>query len=145
MAATKLTPACNDDAERLAPVLRLEDAREMATIGQEPLEALLLCLAESSEAWTLWFGEEILGMYGVRSADGLVWALTGQAVNRHRGAYYKATKVLLADLRERHPRLWNLVDSRYDSSVRWLRRLGFRYRGKREINGVTFFYMMLGV
>jgi hypothetical protein len=145
LAATNVTPACNDDAVRLAWVMRADDRREMAALEQGPEEALFLCLAESSEAWTVWQGEEIMAMYGVRAQDGLVWMLSGESADRYPKAFYKASKVLLEDLRERHPRLWNLVDSRYDKAVRWLHRLGFRYQWQREINGVVFFYMKLGV
>lgn len=131
----RILPATVDHAELLAATMREEDRAEVeAAHGVKPLEALLVSLRTSSEAWTLLRGGEVLAMGGVapvgdtlltRDVRGQVWLLSGTGVERNRKAFLRATRELLGKLLEEYPELVNAVDARYDRALRWVKWLGF--------------------
>jgi hypothetical protein len=130
LAATRTTAACNDDALKLIPNLRASDLSEMRAFGIDPTETALLNLAESDEAWTVWYGDEVMAMYGVLSPDGLVWLLTSTLMDDHKVVAYRTSRRALQDLKSRHDKLCCVVEHCYERSARWLRRLGFSTRGE---------------
>lgn len=125
------TPA---HAAQLAPLMRQADADEaLAAGGYTPMAALLASLEASEVAYAAFAGGELLGLCGVAPLEGyedapraVVWALTSTAVERHRRAFWRLSRLLVAVFRDvYHGGLTAYVDARHTAALRWLRRLGF--------------------
>lgn len=123
------------DAELLAEQLRAEDSAEVLAAGwPSPEVAIRTSLDISLAAFSIWAGRELLGLGGVHEGPRLtllsvpsphvVWFLSGVAVNRHRAAFWRASQRVIAVLLDRWSPLVNRIDSRYEASIRWARRMG---------------------
>jgi hypothetical protein len=115
-------------AEAFAPLLRAGDVEEGRALGLEPREALVESVLNSSEAYAVTFNGELGAMFGVvplrgtvLGTRGLVWILSGRAVDRYPLAFLKASRQVLDALRKHFDVLTNVVDARYEASLRWLR------------------------
>lgn len=140
MAADALIrPVHEADLEQLAATMRAEDAAECAALaGLRPLEALRRSLGVSTTAFAAECEGELMAIGGVApgplqtllgpAAFDVIWLLTSEAVDRHQRAFWKASRLMVAELRTRHPVLTNLVDARYMAALRWVRRLGAEVR-----------------
>lgn len=124
----EVVPATPAHAEALAPRMRTEDAAEvLASLGREPLEALLGSLEASSEAWTLLIDGEVAAMGGAvpfQTGAAIVWLLTGDLVERRPIVFQRTCRSMLAQLQERWPVLVQAIDARYTRAVRWAQHLG---------------------
>lgn len=84
----------------------------------------------STEAWTWLDGDTPLAMAGVLPRNliagvGAVWLLTTPEAHRHRRAFWLASKALVAYLRHEYSRIEGHVDVNFETSQRWLTKLGF--------------------
>lgn len=122
------------DCEELAAQMRPGDVAECDAYGYTPLEGLLVSMRQSRGAWALLLGGEVAAIFGalpvppttlVSPDTGYVWVLTGKAVDRHRFAFWRASRALLAHFARSFDFVTNIVDARYTASLCWLRRLGF--------------------
>ena len=125
-----MTPAIEDDARELAPLLRAEDRAEVLALGVEPVDGLLQSLAAAREAWTYRDDSRIICMAGVSPLSlightGVPWLLGSPLVATHRRAFLIETRRMVARWLGWFPLLRNVVDARYDAAIRWLRWLGF--------------------
>jgi len=125
-----MLPAAEDDARELAPVLRAEDRAEVLALGEDPVDGLLQSLAAAREAWTWRHGSRIICMAGVAplsliGSTGIPWLLGSPLVAVHRRAFMLETRRMVAHWLTVFPLLRNVVDSRYEAAIRWLRWLGF--------------------
>ncbi|HWV38855.1 MAG TPA: hypothetical protein VN033_10315 [Vulgatibacter sp.] len=121
-------PAAPAHVDELAPKLRPADAAEvLASGGFTPREALEESVRASAHAFAALFDGEVAGMWGVVDGPGcgIVWALTGPAVERHPKAFLRHSRVAVGVLLRHYPALVNYVDARYAAALRWVRRLGF--------------------
>ena len=139
MRATAHTrPVQAGDAEALAASMRDADVAEVLASGfSDPLQALRLSLEASGFAFAVELGGQLACLGGVQNTqpDSTVWLLTGAAVDRHRRAFWMESKrVIRALLAGRSP-LVNRIDSRYQESLRWARRLGAEI-GPPSVQGV---------
>lgn len=126
----ELVPATEELARELAVTMRAPDAAEVAALtGQTPIEALLTSVRYSDYSRAMFSGGELLMLFGLGRQPSfkpaVVWALSGDAVERHRGAFWQGCWEGLAEMLDREPWLFELVDARYRRSLRWLERLGF--------------------
>ena len=125
-----MLPATQDDARELAPLLRAEDRAEVLALGVDPVDGLLQSLAAAREAWAWRDDGRIICMAGVAplsliGSTGIPWLLGSPLVAVHRRAFMLETRRMVAHWLTVFPLLRNVVDSRYDSAIRWLRWLGF--------------------
>lgn len=70
-------------------------------------------------------------MFGVLVEEGIAipWLLTTTTVDRYPLAFWRASKHVIAQLREVFPFLVQQVDGRYSQALRWAARLGFEVCG----------------
>lgn len=134
----KIERATADHAAQLAPLMRTADAEEvLASGGYSPLEALLESLDGANPAFAVSFDGEVAAICGVTPMDnsstllagpavGIVWAMTGRAVEKHPLAFLKLCRPMVALFRQRYPVLVNAVDARYRTAIRWVEWLGFQ-------------------
>lgn len=130
----ELRPTTKLDTIRLGCWLRPEDAAECLALGLGRLEATFESWRRSHVATSLLIDGEVAACAGLvleqpRSALGpqraQVWLLTSTLVNAAPLAFHRSMKRLLAGAAAHADHLWQHVDARYTSSLRWLERLGF--------------------
>jgi hypothetical protein len=130
-----IRPVRDTDAAALAGVMRPEDAAEvLASGGWSPLQGICGSLEISSVKFAVDIDGDLAALGGIADGPrwtllggpsyGVVWLLTGSAVARHPGAFWRASVVVLQRLLELQPVLWNAIDARYVAALRWARRLG---------------------
>lgn len=128
----KLVEATPELAEQLAATMRPEDVAELAALRITPIEGLLESLRKSELAFAVLLAGELSAIFGVGQLEGVAvkvghaWVLTGEPVARHRRAFMMASAQAVELLLGLYPVLFNVVDARYDASLRWLRWLGFQ-------------------
>jgi hypothetical protein len=134
LATVEIVPALSSHALRLAPFLRKEDVAEVRALGMDPTQALLDSVSNSSEAFAVSFDGELSAIFGVvparetllGSSDvGQIWMLSGEGITRHRKAFLRVSRWVVAQLLQRYRLLWNVIDARYAGALRWARWLGF--------------------
>jgi hypothetical protein len=128
-AKVEILEATAADAHELAPRMRAADAAEvLASGGYAPLDALLEGLLFSSEAYAARFNGELVALFGIvpgPADEAYPWLLTSAAVERHRGAFLRASRAVIEDWTARFPVLVQQVDARYAAALRWAARIGF--------------------
>lgn len=99
----------------------------LASGGFRPAQALRACLRRSEVARTVFVGDEALAMFGVIAGDPVStpWLLTTTAVDRYPMAFWRASKLVVPELRALYPLMAQAIDVRYTRAVSWARRLGF--------------------
>lgn len=132
-------------------VVREEDARECRAAGFEPEEAVRLSLERSDEVYEARSGVsgELFGLWGLRVVGFLtlradMWLLTSEAVAVHPTEFARTSKTLLAELLLRFNALRCEVFIGYADSIKWLKWLGFKPIGRREVNQNWFLIMEKG-
>jgi hypothetical protein len=80
------------------------------------------------------------------NALGIVWLLTTGAVERHKRAFWAASKAVIPTLLERYPSLSAAIDARYDRALRWAARLGGDVRAAKPsgASGLPFHPVIWG-
>lgn len=131
MNVTVLT-ATQEHIASLAPQLRARDLAECLACGYpDGAAALQEALKQSTKSWAVLFDDQVAAMVGIHvrpdgfGAASLVWALTGQVVDRARLTFIRTSRAMLAKLAEHWAPLVNIVDARYQAALDWLEVLGF--------------------
>lgn len=138
---TQLVPTTQAHVEALGRAMRAADAAECVALGLVPAEAPLASWRASAWAATLLVGGEVAAVGGLTPADAKggplgprwaqVWLLTTPAVEAAPMALCRAAKAALRASVGHADGVWQLVDARYEVSLRWLHWLGFRIGGAR--------------
>lgn len=131
----------------LADNLRQSDLDEIEALsGNAPRQVLLESAGLSSHAYLILdrdqnpiaaFGAAPYPLDGV----GVVWMLGTEGVDREALAIGRATKATFEMLNEAYPMaLWNYIDDRNKTSMRWLRWGGFKVVSTKSMgpHGLTF-------
>lgn len=141
MAASKIRPATEADAAMLAINMRHEDREEViASDGPDVHATVLESIRRSEEAWALTIGGELACVWGiVRSpfglgsvADGVVWMLSTNVVERNPKSFWRECKRVVPELTQKWGMLVNAIDTRHTKAIRWGHRLGFRFTKVEE-------------
>lgn len=124
-----------EHARKLAETMRDDDQREVLAAGHPtPLAAVVESMAVSEISLAFFYADELLAIWGVvpgkegtllTPSPGVVWMLSGTAVERRRKTFWKASKQVVDWLRSEYPVLVNAVDARYERALRWAKKLGF--------------------
>ena len=133
-----------DDIVFLAPKLRYEDVREVETLGSTPERSLLngymygkMCRSIIDK-----YGH-VVGMCGVVPTDdktGLIWMLGSDGLKKiNYITVLKENRILIEKMNKIWPHLWNIIDSRNELHLKWLKWCGFTIIGERMINKVKFY------
>lgn len=118
-------------AEELVRTMRQADVEECVAAGfPGGGSALYISLQNSAHAWAVLFDGQVAAIVGVDPLswyDGaaLIWALTGEAVERAKLAYMRVSRWFVDALLEHYTALINVVDARYERALAWLAALGF--------------------
>jgi len=136
--ATQLHDVCE-----LAPNLRSEDKREVNTLGKTSEQSLLsgylfgrVCRSIINN-----YGQ-VVGMYGVVPADsktGLVWMLGSDKLKKIKIPFLKESRTEVEKMNILLPHLWNIIDSRNELHLKWIKWCGFKIIGERMVNNVKFY------
>ena len=136
--ATQLHDVCE-----LAPNLRSEDKREVNTLGKTSEQALLTgyLLGKVCRSIINNYGQ-VVGMYGVVPADdktGLVWMLGSDKLKKIKIPFLKESRTEVEGMNTLFPHLWNIIDSRNEMHLKWIKWCGFKIIGERMVNNVKFY------
>ncbi len=138
------------DVAALSGRLRDADEQEVIAAGNVNGEACLAqSFARSSLRYTVALGELPVAMFGIvpdedsdRSAN--VWFLGAPEMSRIKKTFVKLSRKFIADFLVEYPVLWNAVDARYVSSIRWLESCGALFHPYPiELNSVPFYRFVI--
>lgn len=137
------------DVYYIAPRLRLTDRSEVLATGHgDVLDVLLRGFEESEVCLTLLTHTGVpfalLGVVSINKRWGRVWMLATDELNNMSIPFLKHTTAVLNALNFIYPVLYNIIDTRNDTHMTWLKWCGFNMMQKFEINNVTFQYFMKG-
>lgn len=141
----KVVPATEGHARIIATQMRESDRCEIrAGWDQEPYEAMLAALANSSYARTAFHGLEPLAMFGISHLSILgnsaqVWCFGTRAIDRHPLIFARASRQILPEIFARAPILTNWVDMGDAQALRWLAFLGATYVSQPTSRGGRHF------
>ena len=138
MPIVRLEVANDAHVDLVAPRMRSADCMEvLASGGFSPADALRASLAISIFARTVFFDDEAAAIFGIveTGSAAIPWLLTTDTVDRYPLTFWRASKTVLAHLREVWPEMVQAVDARYAGALSWAKRLGFTV-GEPEPFGV---------
>lgn len=150
----RIVPATLDHAEAIAATARQADREELwAASRSEPLEAMVRGLESTPESWTAIYEGEPACMFGAWPFSALggiaaAWMIGSRVLDRH-GAQrdlLRLSRPVVQYMGDQYPALlYNFVDERNTSAIRWLRWLGFEFAEAIPygVDGLPFlpFYM----
>ncbi len=126
------------DVCELAPTLRFEDKREVETLGHTPEQALTIGYIFSQRCQSIIdTNGHVVGMYGV--SFGRVWLLGAPGLLKITKSFLKYSRSEVEIMNKLFPHLYNIIDSRNDLHIKWLRWCGFKIIGKQMLNNVKFY------
>lgn len=132
MADVLIRPATIEDSIALAQNLRAADLAELAAYGhgKTPEQSMRDSVAASVMAWTVFIDGELACILGVAmlslpSGIGTPWMMGTPVLERHSRILVRNTPEYIARMLKAFPHLVNFVHAKNQTSVRWLRRLGF--------------------
>lgn len=116
------------DALELAPILRQADLDELAaTRDNDPLFALVYPFTDLTSQRYSMIGDddEVVGMFGV-NAEGAVWMLSSDLLyEKYKRQFIIEARYWIEILQGPHDLIFNYVDTRNRTAIRWLRFCGF--------------------
>ena len=133
------------DICELAPNLRYEDKREVETLGHTPEQALGYANLSSTICRSIInpYGQ-VVGMYGVTpiqtsEISGAVWMLGSKGLLKIKIPFLKESRSEVVGMNTIYPHLCNIIDSRNEVHLKWIKWCGFKIIGERMFNNVKFY------
>jgi hypothetical protein len=129
----KIIPARRAHIKYLAANMRAQDKDEvMASAQDAPAPALEKSFNASTKAFTAFFEGLPLCMFGVcaqgfLSGRAVVWLLGTDKIKECRKDFCKATLYFIQEFLKDYDALFNYVDARYKSAIRWLKFAGAEF------------------
>lgn len=125
--------------------MRDEDAKEVWDSNlYTPYKALERCMESIGNKWTIIVDGVPIGMVGVSretflSAKGIPWLLGTDALTCDKKLFMRISIIVLNNISEGFSYLENYVSTENKMTLKWLKRLGFKF-GKeiKSITGVVF-------
>jgi len=121
------------DALLLTPRLRPEDRDEIeAASGKSPFCALLEGIFPSVPALSIVDeAGTVMGIYGVIPIEqhfvGAIWMLAATELLEHSRQFLRESRAWIDTLQSCYPVLFNVVDARNTTHIRWLKWCGFTF------------------
>ncbi len=149
-----IRPASREEAIWFSSRLRSEDRREIETAsGQGPETILPLSFDLSDECYTIRIDPhgDPVAIYGMvpdtsheqKEGIGVIWLLATPEVRRASLALLREVPHWLNAWALKYPNgIHNIVDSRNQLHVRWLKLMGFQITHEIELRGVTFYHFI---
>lgn len=150
----RIVPATVEHAESVAARVREADREELwASSRAEPLDVMLAGIKSTPEPLAAIYEGEVACVFGAWPFSALggmaaAWMVGSETLDRH-GAQrdlLRLSRPVVAYWQDQFPALlYNFVDARNDSAIRWLRWLGFQFGDPIPygVDGLPFlpFYM----
>lgn len=138
-----IRPAVMDDAQRIAPLLREKDVREIAAAsGLTPEVSLFLAFIGPGERVIAETpnGEPILigGIKPTHAKAAAIWMLATPLLEQYALPSVRTTRRWLDEWHKTYPLLWNRAWEGNDLHVRWLQMLGFSFISREHVRGHSF-------
>ena len=122
------------DLQELYRNLSDQDADECRSFGLLPEDAILTsALASGDNCWAARINGDLVAVFGggkdstetalTEKSQG--WILTTKAARKHRKEFVKHARAVSGILVNRFAPLYNFIDTRYLSGMKWLSSLGF--------------------
>lgn len=132
MTEYEIREAFPDDVEFIIEGMRYHDAQEVRALGSEPYEAVIRGFQTSTRCWTCDVDGVPAVMFGVAPVSiltglGAPWLLGTNDAKRIPRAFLEEGRAYTEHMLRLYPRLVNLVDVRNLASIRWLKRLGYKF------------------
>lgn len=142
----KIRESVESDIAALSGRLRDADEKEVVAAGSKDGEdALRQSFARSTLRYTVQLDGTPVAMYGIvpeslvgEAAN--VWFLGAPEMSQIKKTFVKISRKVIAEFLLEYPRLWNVVDGRYVSSIRWLESCGAVFRKEPIMLGGVEFY-----
>ena len=142
----KIRESVESDITSLSHRLREADEKEVIAAGNQDGEhALRQSFARSTLRYTVDLDGHPVAMYGIvpeslvgEAAN--VWFLGAPEMSRIKKTFVKLSRKVIANFLLEYPRLWNIVDARYVSSIRWLESCGAVFHKEPIMMGGVEFY-----
>jgi hypothetical protein len=135
--------AVPDDAKALAPRLRAADVQEIKAAIGDPPEAVLERSIEWSEPCfaAVKDAETVIALFGAvpelnDHEIGIVWLLGSDELANHPFYFLRNSRKWVDELQGLYPVLWNCVDARNETHIKWLKWCDFTFLKRIEEYGV---------
>ncbi len=128
-------PSVWQDAHELATRLREEDVAEIrASSGSTPIQALQSGILSGTESYTIVTDAGLLiGIFGINHVPELgpgqacVWMLATPELPSIKLELFERWPFYVDSFHHRYPLLWNFVDARNETHLKWIKRCGFTF------------------
>lgn len=140
----EIRPARAEDVAALEDRLRDEDRGEIIAAGYPDARSCLSYgLRHSLECSTVLLDGKPVAMFGLNArtllgAEAMVWLLGTPDMERIKKSFMRWSRIFITVWIGRYPLLWNLVPTKYEKSLKWLRWLGASFGRTVTMGGVDF-------
>lgn len=132
-----------DDLTYLSLNLRYEDQREVETLGHTVEKSLALGYGNSTICRTIIDRRgRAVGIYGVvplTDKCGQVWMLGTEGLGGITIPFLRQSRSEVEGMNLVYPHLCNIIDSRNEMHLKWIKWCGFKILGEHIINNVKFY------
>jgi hypothetical protein len=146
-----IRPATVADAAAIVPNLRqcdIDECEALCGAGSTPGVAVST-VVNSPLALAYVRDGRLVALFGVAgnllSATGAPWLFGTDEVSHCSRAVIRDSRRYLPAMLALFPRLANYVDARNTISIRWLKRIGFKFHPAVEFGGLPFYPFTMGV
>ena len=140
-------PSTLEDVVELAEKMREEDVEELRATGDTPKGCLLYCYLASKPCITMMSRHGyLMGMYGVipeGEKSGRIWMLGQTKMTediRDKIWFLRESQVRLKELHKTYPLMFNIVDTRNRTHVKWLKWMKFTFIQNHIMNEGHLFH-----
>jgi len=129
----QIAAATQADAEEMARTLNPFQSRLIISMGDKTLaECVARSFGGSTAMWAGRVNGELTAMWGVYPLEGgcgYPWLYSTSKISRYPRAALVIARHAIREMLAIYPRLYGVVDTRFDASVRFARHLGFAIGG----------------
>jgi hypothetical protein len=125
------TVSTPEDAEYIGKHMRLADVEEIfAATGMDHEDSIMIAQKYADYCMTAKVDGVPVAMFGVKNTSmllprGCPWLLATDEMERHPIEVMKASRQYMREVKKHYEYLENYVDTRHETSIRWLQRFGF--------------------
>ena len=132
------------DLEYIKNNIRQDDINELIASHEDISKALDGCI-QSDMCLTFVNKNKPLFIFGVNadsiiSKKACVFLIGTKDIEKYPIIFYKFTKEAINETLKDYEVLYNFVDSRYKKSIKWLKKIGAKFKNEVYFNNVKFFY-----
>jgi hypothetical protein len=112
---------------------------EVGIVDLDYCRAIQEVVAASAKAWSLWCGDDLIAIVGVRTAsfvskEASLWFVATSLLPLHKTTFLRASRSLLQQVTTTYPILYCDVLNKFSGSVKWLKWLGFKELTPRPVS-----------